>query len=170
MRVILLALWQAGLFTRTEPHMELLRSLTAKTPLKVFGDTVGIDEMAVHTTGNITGCNPIKAVGIVKCITFNEVFGIAEDGITQLLIISHLRRHNEEIATSHGIHQHRDTTFFSCLTDITSQIIVECGTRIGMTGGLSLFIVMTKLDNNVITRPNLLQNLVPSALIQETLR
>ena len=170
MCIVLLALGEAGFLTGTEPHMEFLGALTTKTFLKVFSDAVGIDEMAVHTTGHITGCHTIEAVGIVERITFNKVFRIAEDSVTQLLIVSHLWRHNEEIATSHWIHQYRDATFLSRLTDIASQVIVKRRAWIGMTGRLCLFIVMAKLNEYVIARLNLLQNLIPTTLIKEALR
>ena len=39
-----------------------------------------------------------------------------------------------------------------------------------MTVGLRLFIVMAKLDNDVVPRLYLLQNLVPTAFIEEALR
>ena len=38
-----------------------------------------------------------------------------------------------------------------------------------MTGGLSLLIVMAELDDDVVAWLNLLQYLIPTALIQETL-
>lgn len=170
MCIILLAFGQAGFLARTEPHVEFLGTLTAKTLLKVFSDAVGIDEMAVHATGHITGSHSIKSVSVVECITFNKMFCIAENGVTQLLIISHLRRHNEEIAAYHRIHQHRYATLLSRLTDISGEIIIEGGAWVGMTGWLRLFIVMAKLDNDVVPRLYLLQNLVPTAFIEEALR
>jgi hypothetical protein len=66
MCIVLLAFGEAGLFTGTEPHVKLLGALTAKTLLKVFGDAVGIDEMAVHTTGYVTGSHTIETVSVIE--------------------------------------------------------------------------------------------------------
>ena len=59
MCIVLLAFGKTGLLSGTEPHVEFLGTLTAKTLLKVFGNAVGIDEMTVHATGHVTGSHTI---------------------------------------------------------------------------------------------------------------
>ena len=74
MCIVLLALGLAGLLTGTEPHVEFLGALTAESLLQVVGDLVGIDEMAVHTTGHIAGSHTIEAVGIDERVALHQVF------------------------------------------------------------------------------------------------
>jgi hypothetical protein len=64
MCIILLTFRFRGFGTREEPHVEALGTLTAQTLLEVMGNLIGIDEMTVHTLGNIAGSHAVKSVGI----------------------------------------------------------------------------------------------------------
>ena len=169
MGVVLLALRLGGLGTREEPHMEFLRALAPQPLLQVVRNLVSIDEMAVHAAGNVAGSHAIEAVGIDQRVALYLPGTVSKSCISQHFIVSHGRGLHQEVASHDGIHQHGDATMLTGLTNILRQIVVEGGAGIGVAVGLGLFIVVSELDDDVVARLDLLQDLVPAAFIHETL-
>ena len=56
------------------------------------------------------------------------------------------------------------------LTDIPCQIIIKGGTRISMSLRLSLLVVMAKLDDDIVARLYLREDLIPTAFVDKALR
>ena len=132
--------------------MEFLRRLSAQTLLHIARDLVGIDEMAVHALSHITGCHTVESVGIDQRIALLDLSAIGKSGIAQLLIIIVFGCNLGEVPTCHTVHEHRDAPTFTGLTHIFREVVVEGRTWFGVTGGLRFLVVMTKLDDNVVTR------------------
>ena len=169
MCIVLLALRLGGFCTRQKPHMERLRSFCSKRLFEVMGDAVRIDEMAIHTLSHITRSNAVLTMGINKRVALDRLSTVTKSCVAQLLIVGNNRSLNMEVATNNTIHQHWNTTMFSRLTYKTGKIVVECGTRIGVTIRLCLLVVMTELDDDIITGLYKRHHLFPSTLVNETL-
>jgi len=87
--------------------------------------------------------------------------------VTQLLIIIILQ-FSGIIATAHyGIEKYRNAALGTSLVHVLGEIGIKGGTRIGMTVWLRLFVVMSELDEDIIARLDLVQYLLPAALVEE---
>ena len=168
--IVLLALRFAGLGTRQEPHVELLRGLGAQSLFQVVGNLVGIDEVYVHALGHVTRSHTVESVGVDERVALYHLHTVLEGLCAQLLIVVVLRGIDEEVTTYHTVHQHGDASMLTCLTDKLSQIVVEGGARVGMTVGLGLLVVMSELDNDIVAGLHALDDLVPMAFIDERAR
>ena len=59
---------------------------------------------------------------------------------------------------------------FARLTNELGIVVVERRTWIGMTGWLWLLVIMTKLDDDIVARLQLVEHFLPAAFIDKTLR
>ena len=55
-----------------------------------------------------------------------------------------------EITTDDGIKQYRDAAFGAGFVYIAAEIVVESGSRLGVAGGIRLFIVVSELDKDIV--------------------
>ena len=156
MGIVLLTLRFTGLGAGQEPHMQLLRALDTQTLLQVVGNLVGIDEMTMHTSGNILGSFLIETVGVDERVAFYQTLGILEGRSAEGLVIVILGCHLGKVTAYHAVHQHRDATMLACLTHKLRQVIVEGRARIGMALGLWLLVIVTELDDDIVAWPHLL--------------
>ena len=117
-----------------------------------MGDFVGIDEMDVHALGNVTWCHAIEAVGIDERVAFYHLYTVLESLSAQFLVVVNLWCFDKEVTAYDAVHQYGNTTMLARLADKLGQIVVEGGTWVGVTVGFGLFVVMAKLDDDVVTR------------------
>lgn len=123
--IVLATIGKSRMLAGSVPHVETFRALDAQGLLKVVRDTVGVDKMTVHATGNIARSYGIESVGVDKGITLNHLDAILESGVAQGLIVGILRSSNKEVTAHYGIHDNRYATMFTGFADKTGQVIVE---------------------------------------------
>ena len=169
MGVILLTLRLGGFGAWQEPHVERLGALGAERLLKIVGDVVGIDEMAVHALGHISRSDAVETVSIDEGVALGGLGTVAEGGVAQLLIIGNDGGLHEEVTTHDTVHQHWDAALLAGLTDKTGEIVIEGGAWIGVTVRLRLLIVMAKLDDDIVAWFDARKYLIPSAFVDKTL-
>ena len=131
---------------------------------------VGVDEMAVHPTGHVSGGYLIESMGIDERIALHQLRTIGKGGVAQFLVVIVLEGLLGKVAANDGIHENGNPTPFTRLPNKLCQIIIEGRPRIGMAFNSRLFVVMAELDDDIIARFHRREHLVPSAFVDKTLR
>lgn len=166
MGIVFLASGNLWVLAWQEPHVKLATALDAHAGLDVVGNLGGINERNVQCLCHMTRCYDIGSMSIYQGIAVDELLAVILL-VAQLLIIIILQ-FSGIIATAHyGIEKYRNTALGTGLVHVLGEIGVKGGTWIGMTVWLRLFVVMSELDEDIIARLNLVQYLLPAALVEE---
>ena len=116
-----------------------------------MGDLIGIDEMTIRAARNVARCNTIESVSIDERIAFGHFRTVISSCRTQFFIISDLGGRHLEITAHNRIHENRNTAALAGFANISFQIVIKGRTWFCMAVRLILLVIMTKLDNDIVT-------------------
>ena len=128
-----------------------------------------VDESHIHFLRYFLWHDDILAMGIYQRITVDFLLPIVV-GTTEFLIIIIGVFLHIPTAANHGIHDHRNTSLGTSLIYISAEIVGKGSLCISMTLWVWLLIIMSELNDNIIARLDFVMHLLPSALIDKTLR
>jgi len=165
--IVLTTFRQGGMLTGLIPHMELLGAFLTESGLEVIGNLVGIDKMDMHTLGHQTGGDAVEAMGIDQGVALDGLGSVLESGVAQGFVLGLAIDLQGIVATDHTVHEDGDAALLAGLTDIALQHPLESGMGLSMPIDRGLLIVMTELDDDIITGLQLLQHLGPTAFVVE---
>lgn len=169
MCVVLTPLRHLSILSWTEPHVELSTTLSTQASFQVMGYLRSVDESHIHFLRYFLWHDDILAMGIYQRITVDFLLPIVV-GTTEFLIIIIGVFLHIPTAANHGIHDHRNTSLGTSLIYISAEIVGKGSLCISMTLWVWLLIIMSELNDNIIARLDFVKHLLPSALIDKTLR
>ena len=133
-----------------------------------MSNAIGIDEDNSHLLSHPAGRQQISTMGVDECIAIHLLILILR--VAQSLIFCTTIAGLEEVATHNSIHQNGSGLALTSLTDKATEVLIERSTRLCVTCSVLLLIVMTKLNHNIVARPQLLEHSLPTSFSNKALR
>ena len=166
MGIILPAFRKSRNFLRFDKHKQLLRFCGAQSLHQIMGNFVHIDKRHSHLFCHITRRIKVGTVRIVQDVYFFRqfLFTRSTTGICGNRGIFRLYK----ITTNNGVEQHRNPSFNTSFIDETTEIVIKGRSRISMACRISLFIIVSELDKDIISLLYLGNHFCPSAFRYET--
>ncbi len=75
----------------------------------------------------------------------------------------------DEVTADDGIEQYGDAAFRAGFVYITAEIVIECSSRLGVSGRIRFFIIMSELDKDIITVLHFGDDFCPTSFGDKTL-
>ena len=163
-RVILSSILIDFIFPRLYPHEETLGILGTHWLDEVVRDFVGIHEHHPHFLCHRTRRHEVSTMRVDECVALSHFFQFAHT----IVVGSHGIGILIELATDNAVHQDRSGTLGTRFVHEFAKIIIEGAAWVGVASRICLFVVVPKLNDDIITCLQFVEHSLPLAIVDKT--